>query len=108
MATWSDQVGADGEMTRVRSRNTSGEVTLTLVAATATNQALALLQLEDEQFGTGVGVLSIRDTNGLDLHKSNQAWITMPPEAEYAKEATNREWTFRCKNLITNSGGSVL
>ncbi len=106
--TWADQVGADGQMTRVRTRDQSGTITLTLVAASQSNKDLALLALEDEQFGNGVGTASIRDLNGLDLHKGESGWIKKPPEAEYGKDAGTREWVIRVQKLETFSGGSVL
>lgn len=108
--TWSDQVGADGQVTRVRSRNKTGNVTLTLVAASATNQILAgiIAAAENSTAPIDVGTLSIRDLNGLDLHTAEKAWLKRPANAEYAKDAGTREWMFRCAELITNSGGSVL
>lgn len=106
--TWSDQVGADGQMTRVRTRDQSGTITITLVAASQSNRDLALLAQEDEDFGTGVGTASVRDLNGLDLHKGESGWIKKPPPAEYGKEAGNREWVIRIQKLQTFSGGSVL
>lgn len=106
--TWSDQVGADGEMTRVRSRNKSGTITITLVAGAPSNKDLAAIAVADEQFGTGVKTIAVRDLNGLDLHKAEKAWIKKPPEADYSNEAGDREWVIRCKDLDTFSGGSVL
>jgi hypothetical protein len=106
--TWSDQVGADGEMTRVRSRNRSGLITVTLVAGSPTNQLLAAVQQEDENFSTGVGSVMVKDLNGLDLHTGESAWLVKPPDAEYKKEAGEREWRIRVKDLKSNSGGSVL
>lgn len=106
--TWTDQVGADGQMTRVRTRDQSGTITITLVAASQSNRDLALLALEDEQFGNGVGTVSVRDLNGLDLHKGESAWVKKPSDAEYGKDAGTREWVIRVQKLETFSGGSVL
>ena len=106
--TWSDQVGADGVVTRVRSRNQMGTVEITLVAGTPTNQALATIMTQDELFGTGVSAVTVQDLNGLDLHTGDAAWLVKPPDAEYAKEAKDRVWKIRVKKLVTNSGGSVL
>lgn len=106
--TWSDQIGCDGEHTRIRSRNRSGMITFTLVAGSPVNQLLAAIALADEQFGSGVGPITVKDANGLDLHTGESAWIVKPADAEYKKEAGDREWRIRVKDLQTNSGGSVL
>jgi len=106
--TWSKQVGADGEVTRVRSRDKTGTIEVTLVAASPSNQQLADIMKSDELNGDGIGTASVRDLNGLDKHTSEKAWLITPPDAEYAEDAGERVWKLDCTELDTYSGGSTL
>lgn len=106
--TWSMQVSADGEVTRVRSRDKTGTIQFTLVAGSACNKQLALVMKSDEQNADGIGVVSVRDQNGNDKHISEKAWLVQPPEVDYAEDAGVRVWMIQCTDLDTFSGGSVV
>ena len=102
------QVGAGGDVTRVRSRDTTGSVTLTLQAASPTNDLLSSIALTDELFGTGTGALMVKDLNGNTLLEAPIAWVRKLPTTEFADEASSREWVFDCANLIKFVGGGVI
>lgn len=102
------EVGAQGDVTRVRSRDRSGSVTFTLKAESPTNDRLAEVALDDENFGIGVGELFVKDLNGTTLIESAEAWIRKIPNAEYADAATGREWVIDCAALEMSLGGSVV
>lgn len=104
---WKIEVGADGEKTRVQSRDNSGTIEFTLMAGSATNKALADIMKSDEANGDGVGTVSVRDLNGNDKHSSEKAFLIQPPEAEYGEDAGTRVWMIQCTDLDTFSGGSV-
>lgn len=105
---FSMQVGAGGDVTRVRSRNRTGSVTLTLQAASPTNDALSALALDDELFGTGTGPLLVKDLYGTTLIAAETAWIRKLPAVEMADEGSNREWVIDCAELIMHVGGSTV
>lgn len=105
---WSIQIGADGEVVRIRSRDKTGTIELTLQAASETNLAFANIVKSDELNSDGVGTASVRDLNGLDKHTSEKAWLEGPPPSEYATDAGDRTWVIHCTDLDTFSGGSVL
>lgn len=106
--TWSVQESADGEVTRVRSRSKLGTAEITLTQASATNRDFATFMASDELLGDGVGVFSVRDLNGLDLHTSEAAWIMQPAEGEYGEDPGDRVWKLQLTNLDTFTGGAVL
>lgn len=100
-------VGAAGDVTRVRSRNRTGTVTLTLQAADSINDLLAAVVAEDEFFGTGFGSLMVKDLNGTTLIDAPIAWIKKVPKTDFADDASGREWAFDCAQLTITPGGST-
>lgn len=101
-------VGGQGDVTRVRSRNRTGTVTLTLQAASPTNDLLSAQAILDELTGLGYGPLLIKDLNGTTLVEAAIAWIKKAPSVEFATDASGREWTFECAELTIVAGGAVV
>jgi len=89
---FSMQVGAGGDVTRVRSRNRTGVVTITLQAASPSNDTLSGFAADDEFDGSGYGALLVKDAN--------------VPSTEFAVEASGREWSIECAELLMKIGGS--
>lgn len=103
---WSMHAGAQGTITRIRNRNTSGAVTVTLGQATITNARLMAIALADEATGSGIGSLLITDLNGTTRVRATKAWIRKIPKMERAKEHANVVWVFDCEKLEIFVGGS--
>lgn len=100
-------VGSQGDVTRVRSRDKTGRVTVTLQAESATNDLLSAAQIVDEEIGFNEGPLQIKNLNGTLLCSADISWIVRPANVEYGDEATNREWMFDCSDLKMLVGGAV-
>jgi hypothetical protein len=94
-------------VTRVRSRDKSGTITVTLKAEAQSNNDLDFAHRIDEKFGTGWGELTIKNLNGTALHRGSYAWVSKPAESEYSDDAGSREWVFHVAELETNVGGAV-
>lgn len=105
---FSMDVGAAGDVTRVRSRNRTGTVKFTLKAESPINDLLSAVALEDELFGTGLGTLFIENLNGTTALVAPIAWIQKMPTVEYATEASGREWTIACESLEMFVGGAIV
>jgi hypothetical protein len=105
---FSMSVSADGKVTRVRSRDKTGTVTLTLQAASPGNDLLSAVALEDELFGTGTGALLVKDLLGNTVIDADTAWIRKMPTTDFADEASGREWAFDCAELGIFAGGSAI
>jgi hypothetical protein len=100
-------IGAGGEGCRVRSRNKSGKVTITLMASSLSNDVLSAIAAADELLGTGQGPLFIKDLNGTTLVAAASAWIEKMPNIEHGKELANREWVIACEAIELYAGGNV-
>lgn len=100
-------VGSGGDATRAKSGDRSGRVTLTLLGSSASNATLTAIAILDEQNGSGVGPLAVKDLSGADTVIAGTAWIVKPPDLEKSNEETNREWIFETDVLEIVAGGNV-
>lgn len=84
-------VGADGEVTRVRSSNLSGSLTITLKQDSKSNKVLSDLADLDEQDGSGITDVLLVDNLEYKTFAAN-GWVRKPPNRTYGTELGNREW----------------
>lgn len=103
--SFSFQPNVDGGGTRSMNHNRAGKFIFTLARNSDSNQILSTLMLIDEQTGAGTFSVLVKDNRGSSLHAAETAWVVKPAKAEYADEATGREWTLQTDDLITNIGG---
>ncbi len=103
--SFSKQTGATGEVTRSKSNNRGGKVTLTLMSHSQDNDALSAIQAADELSGTGVAPLQGKELNGTTVVSAANAWIQKPPAVERGKESGTTEWTFDCAVIEVFNGG---
>jgi len=105
---WSLQVGVDGEGTRSKTSDRSATITVSLMQSSATNPLLSAASALDDNTpgGTGGKPLLIKDNSGDSVFSAETAWIEKDPDAEYNREATAREWTFRTDRMIPYYGSN--
>ena len=101
------KVGVDGEVSRSRQHNKSGELTISLMQSSPSNAVLSGFALLDETKGAGVVPVLVQDFSGTSIYISTKAWIRKHPAAEFGKEVGNREWVFDCDVLDPFTGGIV-
>lgn len=101
-------IGAQGDTTRVRTRDKSGEVVLTLQAASPSNDLLSAQLLEDEFDGVSFGPLLIKNLNGTAIIQAANAWIQKPADVEFSSDASPREWTIACADMVIIPGGALV
>lgn len=106
---FSDQAGADGLVTRVKTRDPRVNVKFRFVQAAPVNLLLSNLRKMDLLLpnGVGVGSLTVRDRQGFSLHQSSSAWIQKAPDVTYGREAGVVEWPIRCANMEHTVGGNL-
>jgi hypothetical protein len=104
---FSEVIGADGEVTRVKSNNRTGTATFTLLQSSASNDILAAYTLVDEQTGTGVQPFSLTDILGRTKMFSAMGYIKRMAKVEGSKSATNREWKVFLTDLNMFTGGNT-
>lgn len=101
-------VGADGESARVASADRSGNVTLTLMQMSESNDFLSEKLSEDEETNVATFPLLIKDGQGTTLIQSSQAWVKKYATAGFGKDDAQREWVIETGDLRVLVGGSIL
>jgi hypothetical protein len=106
--TFTDVVGADGLVTRVRSKDKRGTVTITLQQTSASNLIFSALHTADERAKNGAGVVPvfIRDKQGTTIFEGARAWVTKPADAAVGSEVQPRVWIIRVAALNGVIGGN--
>lgn len=103
---WNKSIGSDGEGVRAKSNDRGGTITLTLMQSSVTNDALSALANVDEASGNGVGPFLMVDRSGRTICGAETAWIQKQADAEFAREASTREWIFETDVLDMSIGGN--
>ena len=102
---YTQKVGRD-DVIDVRSTDRTGTISVTLLAASNTNDVFsALLELDEASpYGTMSIPLLVKDANGSTLMTGTgrlKGW----PEVEFSMEESHREWVFNVSNLKFFVGG---
>lgn len=90
-------VGAQGEVSRARSHNRSGTITVTLSQDSPSNTYLNRKANSKETFS-----VAIVDMNTDETHGGNNCWIEKPADKEFGKEVEEREWVIVVPKLESN------
>jgi hypothetical protein len=102
------QIGADGEVARIRNRNRGGSVELTLQQTSTANDVLSAQTLLDQAGTGGYGPLLIKDPSGTTLLSAPVAWIKKVADVELAKDLTTRTWVFDVAAFDMFVGGNPI
>jgi hypothetical protein len=106
--TWTMVVGADGLVTRAKTNNFSGTLTLTLKQSSPSNDVLSGFLNVDELSNTGVVPILIKDLSGNSIFFSAQGWVSQFANATFAKEITDRTWTISLADVDMFVGSNSL
>lgn len=89
-------IGADLTGGRVKRRNRSMNVTVTLHQYAASNTVLQALQAADENDSGNEWVVActIKDVSGQTIFFSNQTIIASTPDVTFSTTTETRDWTF--------------
>jgi hypothetical protein len=102
-------VGADGEVTRSRTNDRSGEMEVKLAQTSSGNSFLTALSNADilSKNGAGVGALLIRDKlSGACIYTAGKCWIAKPPDVTFDADTTPRTWMLEFADLTRVDAGS--
>lgn len=103
---WSLQMGVDGEGTRSKSNDKSGQIEVQLMQSSQSNGYLSNLALADELSNGGIVPAMVKDNGGSSLHAAEQIYVKKTPDADYAREAGPRVWVLETDNLQNFIGGN--
>lgn len=98
-------VGADGESCFIDNADQSGEVTLTLLRSSASNDVLSALY-QEQRITAVPKPLWGKDASGRSILSGNKALIKKAPDLTFAKEMSNVDWVFLVADLKMFIGGN--
>jgi len=90
--TWNTVVGADGLVTRGKTNDFSGTLTLTLKQSSPSNDVLSGFMAVDEASNAGVFPVLVKDLSGNSIYFAAQAWVTQYANSTFDKAITDRQW----------------
>jgi hypothetical protein len=97
--TFEKVLGIGGVVSRSRTLDKSGQITLTLAQTSLSNDYLSAVMFLDEYKSSGLVPIFIFDSGSKTTIAAAFAWIRKPPEVGYGKELSNREWAFEASDL---------
>lgn len=103
---WSLKMGVDGEGTRSKSNNKSGQIRITLMSSSPSNAILQGFADADELNNGGLVPAMVKDGNGSDLALAEQAYIKKLPTLGKGKEIAGNQWVLETDVLKLNHGGN--
>lgn len=95
-------VGADGEVTRVKSNNLSGKITVKFISTSDGHKLMTTLHeaSRNSRNGEDIAPFQIRDRNGGLVESAEHAWISKAPSNATGKAPGEREWELSCTDLV--------
>ena len=105
--SFKDEVGAGGDVVRVKNLDKRGSIVITVQSSSPTNDLLSALLIADEASGSAHVPVLVKDLIGTTLCGAENAWLLKPADIEYGNEASSREWTIRCADLDILVGGAL-
>ena len=103
---WNLTVGADGEGTRTKTNNKSGQIEISLKQSSASNAHLSSLALADELENAGLVPSMVKDGNGNSIYMAEQSYVKKHADAELNKTATDRVWIIETDALQMLTAGN--
>ena len=99
--TWTTVSGASGEVVRSKTNDKTGIIEITLMQSSAFNATLKGYMLADEATNAGKFTIQIIDNNtGKEIIGATEGWCQQPPQIEYGKEQSERQWTIEVGKLL--------
>ena len=99
-------VGADGEVSRAKSNDRTGTLTLTLLQTSASNDVLSGYAEADRLSNSGVVPVLIKDASGRTLLLAT-GWVGRYPDVNFAKDDQQRAWQIHLAQVNAFIGGNA-
>ena len=98
--------GADGEVSRAKSNNKMGTMTLTLLGTSASNDILSAFAVADELSNSGIVPIICKDSLGTSTLFAGEGWVKKMPAYTASKEISTRAWVFDLAEVEIFIGGN--
>jgi hypothetical protein len=96
----------DGQVARRRVINDTYTIKLTVLRASAANNALTRLWKLDELTDQGKFPILIKDHSGTGYFFSKSAWVENIPSLQYSTSMESNTWLIRANDGVLNIGGN--
>jgi len=108
--TYTMYTGADNTSTRIYNANKSAKLTIALQQTSASNDVLTQIYTNDAATRNSTGLFSIqvKDNSGRSNYFSDDAYIGVVPNSNFANSMQNRDWVIHAHNLESIIGGNSL
>lgn len=110
-----DEVGGQGDVVRIISRDQRATLEITLLPTSPTNDFFSLLINQDlnangpsSTGGYAVGASSLADLNGTTVIDGEETWLMQFADAELGSKIYNRVWKLRFAKARVTIGGNTL
>jgi len=103
---FSKSSGMDGVLSRVKSNDVSGEITITLAQTSPSNDVLT--DFANRSADNDVVPILIEDLYGTSEYVSGFVWVKKHADVEFSKDISNREWTLEAADLNMVTGGTTI
>ena len=91
--TWNLVVGADGLVTRGKTNNFTGTLTITLKQSSPSNDVLSGILAIDEATNQGVFPVLVKDLSGNSIYFGARCWINQYADSTFGKDISDRVWS---------------
>ena len=92
--TWTEEVGVDGDTTRIHRLDKTVRATISLAQGSRSNDVLSALMRQDERdlSGRGMFTCTITDKSGRSYYNSSQTFVKRPNTQEFGQASNTRDW----------------
>ena len=105
---WNKVSGADGLVSRSKTNNFGGTITITLLATSNSNDILSAIWNRDRRNNNGVVPILVKDSQGRTVWSAAHAWVQQMANQAYSKDTEEREWVFDCAEHMGAAGGNQI
>jgi hypothetical protein len=104
---WTDEVGNDGEDTRIKGNNFSALITCNLMQSSDSNDILSAIVNEDIINSNRIFEVRVRDLLGTTELSSSKCRLKRYADVNFANTGQPRPWRIYCPNLTGVVGGNT-
>jgi len=97
--------GIRGKNTRVRNKDSSATLYISLIQSSQGNDVLSSIHEQDLLFGTGRLTLMLKDNSGRSVFSSNEAFVSGFPTSSFSGQFEYRNWEIYALSTATYSIG---
>lgn len=103
--TFRHESGLRGKTTRVKTRDRSGSITISMQQTSPDNDLLSQIVSQDEVNQTGRFELTLTDTSGQSSLIFQYGYFEGYPDMGFSQEGQTREWVFNYQDVVEYSVG---